>query len=522
MDIQLFLLIFANFIGILGTNSYIHPDEQFQSIEPLLRYLLNDDFNSNNGSLTWEYVFNKSVNKKPIRSLAVLALYYGPIINFCLFIYNKFSSISALNIIHIVKAFNFIVFTLVFIKFNNVFNRSCSINKSASIFFVFTSYTLLTYQVRFFSNSIETVLLMLSIKFMKQKRYFLFAITTAIGFHNRITFIGWLAFPGLVLLYKECWVNKNYKKIVFKIMAPFLLASGTICKIDSKLYSTNELIYTPLENIFYNKNLTNLSKHGIHSKLTHVCVNIPALLGPFLIIFWKCKKKINYSNIPLMAVISGLVFHSLIPHQEARFLIPMVPLIIVSCDFKKLQINRKIIKLVVFANLLFNTVMVVLMGSLHQSGLISFLKTKENLSIIQDTDIGYWHTLMPSHWPYYISLNETVRDDLFINFVSSEYDTVSGYREFDTSLREVDFSKQKHNIIDFMGIDTDNLVHLLNTIKTATGNNQMHLVLPYSFLHLLSQDTNSFEVIAYDPYHLNLNDGLSTWPFGLCIAKIEY
>ena len=514
------ILFIVNSALLLITNSYIHPDEQYQSLEPLIKYLNNDFIDNPNGSITWEYILSEDGVNKPIRSISILYMYYGMILKILLYLYSNLDKINILNIISLLKLYNLSIFTIIFVKFNNLFNKNNSFNINKSILFMFTSYTLLTYQVRFFSNSIETLLLMLTLISMQTENYLFMSVLIAFGIHNRITFITWLIIPALKLLYKEVIVKKNYKNILVKIPISMILTSYLIFKTDSSIYSIeNETFYTPLENILYNKNSENLSKHGTHSRFTHLFINNPVLIGPLLLMIIKYKHNLIKSkqSLPILSAISGILFHSLIPHQEARFLIPAIPLLIVSCNYSSIDLKKtkSITKLVFLANIIFNIVMLILMGSLHQSGLLTLMKNKKNLSLIENHDIGYWHTLMPLHWPYYITLNETERNQLYINFVSDETDPITGFREFDTSLRKINLENQKYNIYDFMGIDSDNLDHLLTQLKTENTINQMYLILPYSFIQTLSSFTQSYEIIEHNPYHLNLNDGIDTWPFGL-------
>lgn len=511
-------LILCNIVLLFVTNSYIHPDEHYQSLEPLIKYLNEGLLNNSNGAITWEYLPVKNGTENPIRSITILRMYYELVLKWLLRAFKR-HSISLLNLMQLLKLYNLGLFAVIFVKFNNVFNKKSSVNINKSLFYMFTSYTVLTYQVRFFSNSIETLLLMLCLIFIKKEKYFLLSIFIAIGTHNRITFCSWLLLPGIVVIYKELVMKRNYRTVLLKLPVPMILTSYLIFRADAKVFGS---VYTPLQNIIYNRSLDNLSKHGIHSIFTHVFINIPVLLGPLLLLLIFHAKKLNVSNLPLLSAISGVAVHSLIPHQEARFLLPAVPLLIVSCDFRLLTSRKVITKLAVFATVVFNVIMVALMGSFHQSGLITLTNDRATLNLIKENSIGYWHTLMPLHWPYYMTLNETEREFLHITFVNDVPDESSNFRELPVVLDKKNHHLDKYNIFDFMGVETENLKHLLSQLKSEAKINQMYMILPHSFLPELDQITHSFEIIKYEKYHLNLNDGLSQWPFGLYLIKINF
>lgn len=512
------ILLFVNIVLVFVTNSYIHPDEHYQSLEPLIKYLSEGSLNNSNGAITWEYLPFNSGLENPIRSITILYIYYKLILKWLLNAYGS-HSITALHLVQLLKLYNLGLFAVIFVKFNNVFNKNCSFNKRKSVFYMFISYSVLTYQVRFFSNSIETLLLMLCLIFIKKKMYCMLSIFIAIGTHNRITFCSWLLLPGIVLIYKELIMQRNYKTVLLKLFAPIVLTSYLIFKADAKVYGS---VYTPLQNILYNRSLDNLSKHGIHSNFTHVFINLPVLLGPLLIVLLFYGKKLKLNNVPLLSAISGVIVHSLIPHQEARFLLPAVPLVIVSCDFRSLNSRKMCTKLVVCTTVVFNLIMLVLMGSFHQSGLVTLTIDRYTLSLIKDSSIGYWHTLMPLHWPYYITLNETERKDLHITYVNDIPDESSNFRELKHVFGKTDLQLNQFNIFDFMGIGTENLKYLLTQLKDDANIDHMYIVLPHSFIQELGKITQSYEIVKHEKFHLNLNDGLSQWPFGLYLIKISF
>lgn len=119
----------------------------------------------------------------------------------------------------------------------------------------------------------------------------------------------------------------------------------------------------------YNMNTENLSLHGLHSRYLHALVNMPLLYGPlyiyccYLILHSihqhfnsantatssnkqhpKSKKQSKstpvqknddemYRRIVIGSVVSSVLLLSMAPHQEARFLLPLLmPLVLIAVD----------------------------------------------------------------------------------------------------------------------------------------------------------------------------------------------
>jgi phosphatidylinositol glycan class Z len=95
----------------------------------------------------------------------------------------------------------------------------------------------------------------------------------------------------------------------------------------------------------------------------------------------------------LISAVSGIALLSLFPHQEARFLLPAVPLILSSIRLPSLRFR----KAWVVAWVLFNLAMGVLMGVYHQGGIVPvqmhIAKTNEVVS-----NAFWWKTYSPPIW----------------------------------------------------------------------------------------------------------------------------
>ena len=168
-------------------------------------------------------------------------------------------------------------------------------------------------------------------------------------------------------------------------------------------------VITPLNSLLYNSSPQNLASHGLHPYYQHFLANLPQLLGPaFAFLFYKPR-----INLPLISAVGGTFFLSLLPHQESRFLIPCVPLLLTSI---RLPINKSWMRVWVVSWILFNSLFGLLMGVYHQGGVVStqlwigknadtrFVSPSQNLpstspiSTTSSTTVFWWKTYSPPIW----------------------------------------------------------------------------------------------------------------------------
>ncbi|XP_059622659.1 GPI mannosyltransferase 4 [Phlebotomus argentipes] len=201
------------------------------------------------------------------------------------------------------------------------------------------------------------------------KRCFLLSSLCVVGVFNRPTFI----FFGMPIVF--FWLlrglgSRSVTFLDFNVrVGLFVLASVPallVCTLVDSLYfgyltpeeiekleiGIDNFVFTPLNFIRYNINPRNTAQHGLHPWYLHILVNIPLLfniLGVLTIaaaiLFVVRFSRGEYSSLPraqsilgLMAVasVTPTLLLSLINHQEARFLIPVL-LPIVLLHAPKLQ-----------------------------------------------------------------------------------------------------------------------------------------------------------------------------------------
>jgi len=151
----------------------------------------------------------------------------------------------------------------------------------------------------------------------------------------------------------------------------------------------NHPVITPLNNLTYNLASSNLAKHGLHPYYQHVLFNLPQLLGPaFMLLFTQ-----PHLSLRLYSAISGVFVLSIFQHQEARFLLPTIPLILSSVKLPK---NRTHLRIWASIWALFNLFFGILMGIFHQGGVVP---TQLFLSHQADaTNAIWWKTYSPPVW----------------------------------------------------------------------------------------------------------------------------
>ena len=171
--------------------------------------------------------------------------------------------------------------------------------------------------------------------------------------------------------------------------------------VDTAFYTPGEFTFskvfhhpvvTPLNNFIYNSNSTNLAQHGLHPRYQHFLVNLPQLLGPATALLFLLRRP--RITMPLVSALSGIALLSIFPHQEARFLLPAVPLILASVPLPIPKIQRKFW---ISAWIFFNVALGIVMGIYHQGGIIpvqmQLAKTDETVS-----HAFWWKTYIPPTW----------------------------------------------------------------------------------------------------------------------------
>lgn len=400
--------------------SYIHPDEHFQGPESLADVVFGWATKK-----SWEFL-----GDAPARSYFVAWTIYGLPMTFIETMFGT-TKVNPTLVLYSLR----LLFNLGSWIFSDMALDRLTLSKNhkfAALFFYSTSYVSWTYQSHTFSNSVETVLLLWCLVIIHEfqtKRLYTFAkysdsallgCLAAFGLFNRVTFPAFLVIPGLRLL---VWYVR-YPMAFLTLLASFLFTSLVAIYFDTiwvsvaanydnstsialqlleainNLGSDTPLVVAPLNNLLYNMDVANLALHGIHSRFQHVLVNLPQLLGPALVLLFSTK---YVTSIPFQSAISGLMILSCVQHQEVRFLTPIIPLLCCCLNFDLLKNRKWLYSTFFIAWVSFNIAMGLLMGLLHQGGIIPTQVHISNMVespefTAQNNIFLWWKTYSPPIW----------------------------------------------------------------------------------------------------------------------------
>lgn len=303
-------------------------------------------------------------------------------------------------------------------------------HRQTAMILVASSYVTWTYQTHTFSNSVETLVVAWSLVLIdrivagRQDRAALLAptvlgIVVVFGVFNRITFPAFLLIPGLRLipyfLHRYAWPALLLsplppplspgpsltccRPVSFAAMAlSGVLTTIVAIAVDTAFYTPHQIswgdllfrpVMTPLNNLLYNISPANLAQHGLHPWYQHLLANIPLLVGPAAVLLFLQP----HLSLRLYSAVSGIFVLSIFQHQEARFLLPTIPLILSSVQLPR---GRRRLRAWVAAWVVFNAVLGVLMGMYHQGGVVP---TQIFMSRQPDaTQAIWWKTYSPPIW----------------------------------------------------------------------------------------------------------------------------
>lgn len=490
-----FLTIGLRFLVALS-DSYIHPDEHFQSLEVVLAWL------GYNVNAPWEFT-----SPSPARSYAPLVLFFWPIMKTA-----DYFGFQPLQIWYICRL---VLMVLSWMVTDWCLHKMLPTKQERikAIYFTLTLYVTLVYQSHCFSNSVETVLVVAAVYIINELRFILgqdasqqrtgdlvklagtLGFLVAFGTFNRITFPCFFVLPGYYLA-GAFW---KWKTLPLVAAATFAVTSATCIILDTAIFqglSFSELlqhpwshglwVITPLNSLLYNTNTLNLAKHGIHPWYTHILANLPQLFGPgLLLLFFRFRNR-YWKTTPFLSAASGILFLSLVPHQELRFLTPIVPLLCCCFDLSlgydgDAKEASKLSSIIMGLWFAFNILMGVLMGIFHQGGVVPALDYLQTLHLQGVTQV-WWRTYSPPTW--------------MLADKQHQYQFISLHGEYHGF--ELDDTKTNY-VIDAMGSDIRVVDALIKNLDT-----KVLLVTPIASFST-HFDVTHFNKTWSTPFHLDLD-----------------
>lgn len=510
--VYLISIIIRFFIGL--SDSYIHPDEHFQVFEVLTAKFFNYQT-----AIPWEFS-----GDKPARSLGPLYLFYSPLLGF---IKGFGINISPSGVWYLAR--------LELILFSWIVTDMCLYRilptkpeRIKAMFFTLTSYITFVYQSHCFSNSLETPLLLVCIMIIGDLRFdqevrkcrnpdyerlFYLGLVGSIGIFNRITFPAFLVLPSF-FVFRYLW---TFKLGIIVMVLGALIPAVSFIMIDTYEFKgqinlrAEDLVITPLNNLLYNTKYDNLAVHGIHPYYTHILINLPQVMGPLLLVLFYKFKNSYYKTVPFLSLVSGLVFLSVIPHQELRFLTPLLPVACCCLDFNNIEgteiekeeiknkiasnerniVPEKVVTLtsrfasyILYSWYAFNAVMAVLMGIFHQGGVIPALDYSFQNLMPSDPFVQiWWRTYSPPLW----LLGDTNHSTKMITMDKFKVDLENRHRNI---------------VIDAMGNDQQDVYDIISLARK--WNKKVMIVAPVASMNC-DFHFDGFKLVWKHWQHLDLD-----------------
>lgn len=203
-----------------------------------------------------------------------------------------------------------------------------------------SSWPVLVLCVRPFSNTLEAVAVSAVIVLVSSKgkctlmACLAIAVCAVAGVWVRVTTVAFIA-PSAVYHAARLLKAREFLLFVQSIVA-ILLSACLLVLVDSSFYGGAGYTLTPLNLFVYNSNTTNLAHHGLHPRITHAAVNMPMLLTTALPPLYHkvfstavslATRRTSWLHTDALlaaTVFSGIMLLSLFPHQEPRFLLPLL------------------------------------------------------------------------------------------------------------------------------------------------------------------------------------------------------
>lgn len=322
--------------------------------------------------------------------------------------------------------YDYIVWKIVRSNSKEADSRGFSVPNEVLI--ISSSWAVIIFSCRPFTNTLESmilnaVLLLGTIEVSVQKLALSIGILFGVGIFTRFTFVFYALPIILSFIFSTSREHqKNFSQVFnrffFVIMGSGLIAiiivvvdvmyyeADTICYSNKfqQIYAAFSSKITPLNALIYNSNVGNLSSHGLHPRITHLLVNMPMLFGPLAVYFYVARLnnfKAQSNRIYSSSIVCGLALLSMAPHQEPRFLLPVItPLVLLHSR----SIAESRIMLILW--IAHNSIMFLFFGFFHQAGIIPSLLS---LNTSPTSKLIFYHTYMP---PSFL-----LRDELKSNII---------------------------------------------------------------------------------------------------------
>ncbi|KAI0506790.1 GPI mannosyltransferase 4 [Xylaria bambusicola] len=390
-----YLLLILVRLWFALSSSYLHPDENFQGPEVIAGQIFKYPVR-----LTWEFT-----SDHPIRSVFPLWPVYGLPMLLLRWLWIGNGQDGEIPPIAVFWTLRVLMFILSFVLEDWAIHELVPSrrHRQVAVLLVASSYVTWTFQTHTFSNSVETLVVLWSLVLIERiletaqssspLASAILGMVAVFGVFNRITFPAFLLIPGFRLI--PHFINKPLSLVIMTTSALFALLIAV--SLDTSFYTPHSIswldlyrhpVITPWNNLQYNISPSNLAQHGVHPWYQHLLVNLPMLIGPAVVLLTQ-----PHLSLRFYSAISGVLVLSIFQHQEARFLLPTIPLLLSSI---RMPTKNSLLKAWIGAWIVFNLALGLLMGVYHQGGIVPaqvFLSKQPDA-----TQAVWWKTYMPPIW----------------------------------------------------------------------------------------------------------------------------
>ncbi len=397
------LLVALRCISII-LPGYIHPDEHCQNGQITGQWILglHPEFTR------WEYAPDA-----PSRS--IISPLFSTGITF--FLLKKLSEVLSFTI---TSRMIFIASRLPFLLGSFVVDRciwTCGSKRSIrwrALLLWASSWLSMVMFIRPFGNSFVSVIyayLLIQVQSMLTSSKSFYRNAFKAGFwlcfaaFGHFTFVFYALPIVLVHIYFAALMNSVVSFILYGLTAALgALVSGVACFIIDNIYfgrisgldiDWKNLVFTPPQLAYYNLDMSKLAEHGFHPRYLHCTVNMLLFLGPvYLIWLWNILfSSSTWRKMSILLVCIPLAFLSVNPHQEPRYLMPLVIPVFINVAHHL----RTPMKLFLPLWVLFNSILLCLFGGLHQGGVVPVMNVLSRMLTANTTIYAYKTYMLPRY-----------------------------------------------------------------------------------------------------------------------------
>jgi hypothetical protein len=311
---------------------------------------------------------------------------------------------------------------------------------------------------------------------------------SALGIFTRFTF-AFFAFPVLLFLLNDMiqvlGLGRRLARNIFFMTVSFSLVAFGIVVADSRFYSSrridnvgnvtisgtpispygnstfstlSSLVLTPYNALAYNSQVSNLEDHGLHPRWTHAVVNMFILYGPMALTAYlsmvgsssslRLRSSKTSSSLATdsdgrdfdlcialskAVILFGLGFLSVAPHQEPRFLLPLLcPLVLLGSKIANSKVG-------IYLWVVFNVILFALYGLFHQAGVTKSLLAVGSSNVVTANEPVariYLRTYMPPTFltriPHRFERSKKMKDGTTeVNIDDLSFSCRDGFRQID-------------------------------------------------------------------------------------------